>query len=440
MAASESLDAASLSVPGEQLLTLSDGRTLAFASGGEESSRKIFLGLHGVFGVGAVDAWSSRAFADLGWRCISPTLPGWGRSSPWPSGRPVAAFTADVQELLSHAVCGGSPTHILVFGGSYGSVWAYAVAANRPPAGVRAIHPASAIRGLAILGGFSPYADDGGYAAALDGMTTLNWLTVGRPGRSMWLSWIHGLAGRAIRSQVVSGGLEGGRSLIRRILTGPGAMTPEERAAMEAWAAANGTTLEAWETTMARNVVLSVRDTLAGYAATPEIINSHWGFDLAEIRIPGAAGAPAVAGEAAATSSGAAAAAPGPDAKAAGLASAVVGAAAEAAAASPASTPAAGGAGLAASLAAPAARVSRPPLALASPADVPPTLPPVVIGGGLRDHLAPIAMQRWVAARIPGAQMVELQGNHISGITCLLPMLRAMVRGIEARDAASAHT
>lgn len=426
MAASEQLDAASLSVAGEHLLTLSDGRTLAYASGGEMSSRKVFLGLHGVFGVGAVDAWTSRAFADLGWRCISPTLPGWGRSSPWPAGRPVAAFTADVQELLSHAIPGGSPTHILVFGGSYGSVWAYAVAANSPPAGVRAIHPASAIRGLAILGGFSPYADEGGYAAALDGMTTLNWLTVGRPGQSMWLSWIHGLFGRAIRSQVVSGGLEGGRTLIRRILTGPGAMTAEERAAMEAWAATNGTTLEAWETSMARDVVLSVRDTLAGYAATPAMINSHWGFDLADIRIPGSAGAVTVA------------------AAAAGVGAAAAGA--EAAAASSASTSAAGGAGSATSSAAPApapasaAGGSRAPLplSLSGPADVPSVLPPVVIGGGLRDHLAPIAMQRWVAGRIPGAQLVELQGNHISGITCLLPVLRAMVRGIEARDAEAA--
>ena len=63
--------------------------------------------------------------------------------------------------------------------------------------------------------------------------------------------------------------------------------------------------------------------------------------------------------------------------------------------------------------------------------DIPPVLPPVVIAGALRDHLAPIAMQRYVASCIPGALLMELEGNHISAITSMLSMLKAMIAGIE---------
>jgi hypothetical protein len=274
---------------------------------------------------------------------------------------------ADVQELLRHTV--GSATHVLVFGGSYGSVWAYACAANSPPTGVPRIEPPGAIRGLLILGGFSPYADESGYAAALDGMSTLNWLTVGRPGRSVFLSWIHGFVGRLIRGRLQAGGVAAGLQTLRTILTSPSAMTPAEREDITAWAAGLGTTFEAWEASMARNMVLSVRDTLQGYEITPGIINGDWGFSLADVAIPGAGTAP------------------------------------------------------------------RAPLPVTGPRDVPATLPPVVIGGAVRDHLAPIAMQRWVAARVPGALMVELKGNHIAGITTVMPMTCAMIRGIEAQDA-----
>jgi hypothetical protein len=276
---------------------------------------------------------------------------------------------ADVQELLRHTV--GAATHVLVFGGSYGSVWAYACAANSPPAGISRIEPPGAIRGLLILGGFSPYADESGYAAALDGMSMLNWLTVGRPGRSVFLRWIHGFVGRLIRGRLQAGGVAAGLQTLRTILTGPSAMTPVEREDITAWAAGLGTTFEAWEAGMARNMVLSVRDTLEGYEITPGIINGEWGFSLADIAIPGAGTAP------------------------------------------------------------------RAPIPVTGQRDVPATLPPVVIGGAVRDHLAPIAMQRWVAARIPGALMVELQGNHIAGITTVMPMTRAMIRGIEVQDASA---
>lgn len=269
--------------------------------------------------------------------------------------------------MIEHTV--GTPTHIFFFGGSYGSIWAYALAANQPPAGIRRIEPASAIRGLLILGGFSPYSDDDGYAAACQGMSFMNWITVGRPGKSIFLRWIHPMVGKAIQGKILAGGQGAALGILRMILTGPKAMKPEERTAINAWTESLGTDFATWESGMARNVALSVRDCLDGYVASAPVINSDWGFKLSSIRIPGS---------------------------------------------------------LNSNLGA---------LVLGGPADVPASLPPVVIGGCIRDHLAPIAMQRFVAGKIPGAQLIELEGNHISAITSLYPIVTAMIKGIEAADA-----
>ncbi len=177
-----STSAADLSVPGERTLTLPDGRTMAYSAGGAEASTRVFVALHGVFGVGCVEPHVSTVLANLGWRTFGPSLPGWGRSSPWPDGWPVAAYAADVGALLRHEMgapgTAGAPTHLLMFGGSYGSIWAYAVAANVPPTGATCgpgIEPREAVRGMLIMGGFSPYADEAGYAAALQGMSYMNW-------------------------------------------------------------------------------------------------------------------------------------------------------------------------------------------------------------------------------------------------------------------------
>ena len=249
-------------------LTLRDGRTLAYARGGDLSSRKVFVGLHGVFGVGDASPYMSKFLANLGWRALGPTLPGWGTSSPFPPNTPVSAYATDLAELLAHEL-GGPATHIIYFGGSYGSVWAYAAAANAPPAGFNRVEPASAIRGLMIMGGFSPFREHEHYT---DGMSWMNYLTVGRPGLWYGLSWVHPLVGRIIQSKVKT--VEGARELLRMILTGPKAMTTEERDQMTAWALSHGTTFDEWEGGMAANMSASVRDTLAGYCEVPAVLNA----------------------------------------------------------------------------------------------------------------------------------------------------------------------
>ena len=373
MTSAASIPIADLAVSGERLLTLSDGRTLAYAVGGDQTSRKLALTLHGVFGVGTIEPAASALYASLGWRCLSPTLPGWGKSSPFPPHTPVSAFAADVQELLAH-LGGGTPSHLLVFGGSYGTIWAYAVAANTPPPGRAPISPPGVIRGLVVMGAFSNYRDEEGYAAACEGMTMFNWLGVGRPSQWCLTSWIHPLVGRIIQTRL-TGGVPAAIDMLRSILTGPKAMTPAERAEMEAWATSLGTDFDSWERSMATNMVLSVRDTIVGFTAVPGVINGDWGFALEDVRVAGAVDAAT------------------PEKKAT--------------------------------------------LHLSGGGDIPATLPPVVVAGATRDELSPIAMQRFVAGRLPGAQLIELGGNHISGITSMFAILTAVIRGIEGADAAA---
>lgn len=57
-----------------------------------------------------------------------------------------------------------------------------------------------------------------------------------------------------------------------------------------------------------------------------------------------------------------------------------------------------------------------------------------MIAGCRRDHLVPLGNMRYVAQRIPGAIMLELEGNHISAIIALHKMIRAIIAGLEQKN------
>lgn len=164
------------------------------------------------------------------------------------------------------------------------------------------------------------------------------------------------LAGRYIRSSV-AGNVEKSLEMLRRILTGPSAMSAKEREQVEEWAKRIGSSFDEWELSMASNMSRSVLYTLDGYNNVPKMLNSDWGFRLEDIAIA-------------------------PQKKTQVLFS------------------------------------------------IPTTLPPVVIVGAIEDTLAPVGMQRFVADAIPGAQLIELHGNHISVITSLQDIFSAMFLGL----------
>lgn len=342
--------ASSSMVPAEESVLLSDGRTLSYSQCGDFTSSKVIIFFHGVFGIGVAE--NAELYQRLGYRSICPTLPGWGTSSPWPKALPLSAFAADIAVLLRHAM-GDVPLHTLVVGGgSYGTVWAYSVAANKPPEGFPRL-PEGVVKGLLILGGFSPFREHVGYT---EQMTWLNWLTVSRPSLYFPLRLLHPFAGRLIASKV-KGNIEGSLQMLRQIITGPKAMTAQERKEVEDWAKSNGSDFEQWEWKMARNMSLSLLHTMEGYYLVPHLLNADWGFKLGDIRIGDPAEHPTIQ-------------------------------------------------------------------------NVPDKLPPVVIVGAQRDHLAPLPLQRYVARNIPGAQLLELPGNHISVITAVANLITALVTNI----------
>ncbi|KAH3743640.1 Alpha/Beta hydrolase protein [Pelomyxa schiedti] len=344
-------------------LYLSDGRRVDYATGGDPSSTRVVFSIHGVFGVGRVAPHVSSFFSSLGWRVVAPTLPGWGASSPWPRGLALAHYALDMQQILSDALGGGrDPARVVVFGGSWGSVWALACAACAPP---------GYVSGLYVLGGFSPFREHYDYT---EGMTWLNWLSVGRPSRWWPLSWLQPAVGWLLQKKI-AGNVPGSLELLRSILTGPSAMTTEERTILSDWALSKGTTFDDWELGMARDMAHSVEHTLDGYLDVPDLLNGDWGFSLSQIQIAADSG-------------------DGTGAETSTTAHPTV-------------------------------------LRIAGPGEIPPKLPRVVIAGAVRDHLAPIAMQRYLAENIPGAQFIELQGNHISGITTMDRIFMAIINSLE---------
>lgn len=261
-------------------IVLNDGRVLFYSSGGIYSSSNVFIGLHGVFGIGETTTGMHEFLKEKGWKGLAPTLPGWGKSSPFPKELPLSAYVSDIAQLVKHAV-GDKVKRIIVMGGSYGSIWSYSVAANNPPAGFDKL-PAGTLCGLLVLGGFSPFKEDQNYS---EGMTWLNWLTVGRPGLYRPLKYLHPLVGWLIQKKV-AGNIDGARQLLRGILTGSSAMNASERRDIEEWCSRNNSTFEEWETSMARNMSRSVSETLEGYHSVPRLLNSDWGFKVEEIRYP----------------------------------------------------------------------------------------------------------------------------------------------------------
>lgn len=309
----------------ESIFSLSDGRDVEYVVGGDIASSDVFVSLHGVFGVGDIAPELSLFFAQHSWRVVAPTLPGWGRSSAFPQHLTLSAYASDMAQLLSHcAQTDGPVRRVVFFGGSYGSVWAMACAANCPPQPLQKI--TVPICGLVVFGGFSPFREDVQHAQH---MTWMNYLSVGP--WYYWFSPLHWLMGRVFRRQVADN-VDGALSLLRQILTGPSAMTPTERAELTEWAEKRGSSFEKFESRMAANMSRSVSRTLEGFDNVPTILNSDWGFRLSDIRISSGEGS-------------------------------------------------------------------------------------IVILGAKRDHLAPIHMQRYLAANITGAQLIELDGNHISAIT-----------------------
>jgi len=87
---------------GAQFLVLPGGRILEYFSCGQVASSKVLVALHGAFTTGKSTCdFVSSAAEDLNMHIISPSLPGWGLSSP-SSNNDINEFAHDLRLLVDH--------------------------------------------------------------------------------------------------------------------------------------------------------------------------------------------------------------------------------------------------------------------------------------------------------------------------------------------------
>ncbi|KAI0635774.1 Alpha/Beta hydrolase protein [Trametes polyzona] len=268
----------------EELLALPDGRTLAYEYSGPLDSDLVFIWYHGLFSVG--DA--SNPPPPLQQRralYVAPTLPGWGNTSPLRAGASYAeTVVADTLALLRHLLPAYDPDadaapaqpepnlRIYIAGGSFGTVPAQMVFGapyDRFPYG-------RYVRGMLLLGAFSPFREHVGYAR---GLNTRDWLGVGPltqllPGRIL-----QRVVSMAIQGKVRD--VESAEAFVRGQYFEN--MDEAEKERYAKWRARRGVEEGVFERRMARGMVRSVATSWEGFLGTADAIHSDWGFRISEL-------------------------------------------------------------------------------------------------------------------------------------------------------------
>ncbi|KAJ7100156.1 Alpha/Beta hydrolase protein [Mycena belliarum] len=252
----------------EKYLPLSDGRTLAYEDVGDASSSLVVIFFHGVFGVGSAPMAVSPVLIAKNAHYITPTLAGWGFSSPRPTSKSYAATLAsDLTELINHLHPNSPDLRIYVGGGSYGTVPAqmiYGASFDTFPLGRNIV-------GCLLGAPFSPFKWHTEYAKS---MTWTNYLSVGPPSRILPLQPLQrmAIAGLSLKLNTV----DKAEAFLRQLLFDSAA--PEERAAFAKWRDSYGLEEGVLERKMAANMVKSISRSWAGFIEVADVIHSDWGF------------------------------------------------------------------------------------------------------------------------------------------------------------------
>ncbi|KAF7319380.1 AB hydrolase-1 domain-containing protein [Mycena chlorophos] len=268
----------------EKLLNLPNNRVLAYEDTGDRDSNLLVIFFHGVFGVGRVPTTKlSPVLIEKRAHYITPTLAGWGNSSPRETGKSYhQALADDTTALIEHLHPGVQDFKIFVCGGSYGTVPAqmlYGAPFDIFPLG-------KFVRGCFLAAPFTPFKYHANYTR---GMTWGNWLSVGPP--SQWLPF--NLLQRSVAmgvSMQFTGpkGVERAEKFIRGFLFDS---APEvEKKAFAAWREKQGLAEGEFEREMAQNMARSMEKTWAGFIECGDVINSDWAFvpkDLDEAHTEG---------------------------------------------------------------------------------------------------------------------------------------------------------
>jgi pimeloyl-ACP methyl ester carboxylesterase len=253
----------------DQLLPLPDGRQIAFDTSGTPNSSKLVIFFHGMFGVGFAED-PSPALVEEGVFYITPTLPGWGNTSPSPVGMPFAqSVIADTAALVSHLYPDANTIErIYIAGGSYGTVPAqivYGAPYNLFPYGAK-------IHGLLLLAPFSPFRLHEGYAKVLPWET---YMSVGPPAYYTPFDLLSRTVKLFFKTKLAT--IDGAESFARSVLFDN--MDEQEKEAYAHWREKRGAQPGTLERRFGEMIHKSVSQSWSGYSAVVPAIHSDWLFD-----------------------------------------------------------------------------------------------------------------------------------------------------------------
>ncbi|CAL1701459.1 unnamed protein product [Somion occarium] len=247
----------------EEYLELPGGRTLAYAHGGNPSSKQVVIFLHGVFGVGRVTRLPP-VFVEKGVHFIAPTLPGWGNSSlPRKSTTFHDYLYQATTALITHLHPDTNGLKLYIGGGSYGTIAAqmlYGASYHVFPLGRH-------IAGLLLLAAFSPPRVHRTYAKCL---SWSNYIAIGPPSRYLPTLQL----GKLMMKNKVNTP-ERAVAFIHDF--GFKKMTPKEREAYERFMQTKGLEEGQMEKEIGENAYRSVANTWEGFLTVADVFQSDWG-------------------------------------------------------------------------------------------------------------------------------------------------------------------
>ncbi|KAI0366124.1 hypothetical protein BV20DRAFT_1002877 [Pilatotrama ljubarskyi] len=258
----------------ESSLSLPDGRTLAYSHSGPCDSDIFFIWFPGLFSVGDTSN-PAPPIQQRHAQNLSPTLPGWGNTSPPLPGKTFAeTVVSDTHALLRHLRPRYNPAtlRIYVAGGSFGTVPTQMVFG----APYDAFPYGRQIAGMMLMAPFSPFREQAEYR---EGLSWRDWVSVGPltqvvPGRG-----VQRLVKVLLQGKTRD--VPSAEAFLRKEFFGP--MNEKERERYAVWRARRGVEEGYFERWMAAGMVKSVSKTWEGFLATADAMHSEWGFRIREL-------------------------------------------------------------------------------------------------------------------------------------------------------------
>ncbi|KAF8897391.1 Alpha/Beta hydrolase protein [Infundibulicybe gibba] len=250
----------------DKQLALPDGRVLAYADNGNTSSTTLVLFLHGAFGVGDASR-PPNILIDKNVHVITPSLPGWGKSSPVPA---VASYSSTVASDLTHLITYLHPKtsalKLYICGHSFGTV----IAQMLYGAPYDIFPPGERIAALVLLAPFSPPHCHRDYAKT---MSWSSYFMAGPPTRYIPFDLVPRVRKIFLARRLLS---EPEAQIFARQCTLDG-MDDSERETFVKWQSEHGVEDGQFERELGAGMFRSVAKSWRGFLDITSVYHSTWG-------------------------------------------------------------------------------------------------------------------------------------------------------------------